>query len=116
MVNYTTHPLDAIFAALADPTRRSMLEMLARAEHRVTELARPFAMSLPAVSKHLRVLEKAGLIRRQRDGRVHRVTIEAAPMQEASAWIAHYQKFWEGQLDSLARYLDETDPKKKPKS
>ncbi|CAN5811354.1 metalloregulator ArsR/SmtB family transcription factor [soil metagenome] len=106
MVNNSSATLDSVFSALSDPTRRGILELLARAESRVTELARPFAMSLPAVSKHLRILEKAGLIRRQKDGRVHRVSLEAQPMQEASAWIAEYQKFWEGQFDSLAQFLE----------
>ncbi len=72
-------PLDSVFSALSDPTRRGILELLARAECCVSELAQPFAMSLPAISKHLRVLENAGLIRRRRDGRVHRVTLDAEP-------------------------------------
>jgi len=114
MVNYSSTTLDSVFSALADPTRRGILEMLARAESCVTDLARPFAISLPAISKHLRVLEKAGLIRRARDGRVHRVSLDAEPMQAASAWIAHYQKFWEGQFDALAKYL-ETQPTEPPK-
>lgn len=114
MVNNPTANLDLVFSALSDPTRRAMLELLARAECCVTDLARPFTMSLPAISKHLRVLEKAGLIRRQRDGRVHRVQIDAQPMQEASAWIAHYQKFWESQFDSLARYLESQPPSNQP--
>lgn len=114
MVNYSSATLDSVFSALSDPTRRGILELLARAESRVTELARPFAMSLPAISKHLRVLEKAGLIKRAKDGRVHRVSLEAAPMQEASAWIAEYQKFWEGQFDALAQFLENQpeNPKK----
>ncbi len=114
MVNNQSATLDSVFSALSDPTRRGILELLARAESRVTELARPFAMSLPAISKHLRVLEKAGLIRRQKDGRVHRVSLEAQPMQEASAWIAHYQKFWEGQFDALAQFLENQPENKKP--
>jgi DNA-binding transcriptional ArsR family regulator len=112
MVNNPAHPLDAIFAALSDPTRRGMLELLARAECCVTELARPFSMSLPAVSKHLRVLERAGLVKRSRDGRVHRMTLDSEPMREASAWIEQYRKFWEGQFDALAHYLEQ--PPKKP--
>lgn len=114
MVNNSSATLDSVFSALSDPTRRGILELLARAESRVTELARPFAMSLPAVSKHLRILEKAGLIRRQKDGRVHRVSLEAQPMQEASAWIAHYQKFWEGQFDALAEFLENQPNQKTP--
>jgi DNA-binding transcriptional ArsR family regulator len=110
MVNYSTHPLDSVFAALSDPTRRGMLELLSKAEYCVTELARPFAMSLPAVSKHLRVLERAGLVRRARDGRIHRVRLETRPMQEAADWIGQYRRFWEGQFDSLAQYLEEQQP------
>ncbi len=117
MVNNSSVTLDSIFSALSDPTRRGILELLARAECRVTELARPFAMSLPAISKHLRVLEKAGLVRRERDGRVHRMSLDAEPMREASEWIAHYQKFWEGQFDALAQFLEEqSEQPKKSKS
>jgi DNA-binding transcriptional ArsR family regulator len=79
--------LNSTFAALADPTRRRILEHLAHGDHCVTDLARPYAMSLPAVSKHLRVLENAGLVRRRRKGRVHRLKLEAAPMKQASQWI-----------------------------
>ena len=108
MVNYS-EPLDATFAALADGTRRAILARLALGETSVTELARPFSMSLPAVSKHLRVLEKAGLLNREKDGRVHRCQIEAAPMKAASDWIARYQNFWEERLDALDRYLKESE-------
>ena len=115
MVNYSAATLDSVFGALADPTRRCILELLARAESRVTDLASRFSMSLPAVSKHLRVLEKAGLIVRHRDGRVHRLRIEARRMQEASDWINQYQVFWEDRLSSLARYLEQhPNPEKKP--
>ena len=107
MVNYS-EPLDATFGALADPTRRAILARLALGETSVTELARPFAMSLPAVSKHLRVLEQAGLLARARDGRVHRCQIEAAPMRAAADWIARYRGFWEERFDALDRYLKET--------
>ena len=95
MVKYKDATLDSVFGALSDPTRRCILDLLARAESRVTDLARSFSMSLPAVSKHLRVLEKAGLIVRRRDGRVHRLRLEAARLQEASAWIEEYRRFWE---------------------
>jgi DNA-binding transcriptional ArsR family regulator len=97
--------LDQIFAALSDPTRRRILDLLARAELCVTDLAKPFSISLPAVSKHLRVLEKAGLIKRERDGRVHRLRLEAMPMRDAVTWIERYRGFWEGQFDALADYL-----------
>jgi DNA-binding transcriptional ArsR family regulator len=103
--------LDAIFAALSDPTRRRILDLLTRAELCVTDLAKPFSISLPAISKHLRVLEKAGLIKRERDGRVHRLRLEAKPMRDAAAWIERYRGFWEGQFDALAEYLERPQTK-----
>src|ERR1700677_5304302 len=99
-------PLDATFAALADPTRRRIVESLSHKQWRVTDLAEPFAMSLPAVSKHLRVLEKAGLLKRRRMGREHLLRLNAVPMRKAVLWIEQYRKFWEGALDNLARYLE----------
>jgi DNA-binding transcriptional ArsR family regulator len=112
MVKYPAVSLDAVFSALADPTRRGILERLARGEATVTELAAPFArdrdMSLPAVSKHIRILENAGLVVRQKEGREHHLRLAAAPMQDAAEWIAQYRRFWEGQFDSLARYLAES--------
>jgi DNA-binding transcriptional ArsR family regulator len=111
MVKYSSHPLDRTFAALSDPTRRAILARLARGNASVTELAAPFAMSLPAISKHLRVLEQAGLVERTKDGRVHRLRLMAQPLHEAAAWIAHYQQFWDQQLAALADYLHEGDPK-----
>lgn len=113
MVNYSAASLDSVFGALADPTRRCILELLSRAECCVTDLASRFSISLPAVSKHLRVLEKAGLIVRRRDGRVHRMRLEASRMQEASDWIDQYREFWEDRLSALARYLEQ-HPEKKP--
>lgn len=106
MVNYIDNSLDATFGALADPTRRSILEKLIGGESSVTALAEPFDMSLPAVSKHLRVLEKAGLLTQEKDGRVRRCRVDAAPMKEVAEWIGQYRKFWEEQLDSLAGYID----------
>ena len=103
--------LDRTFAALADPTRRRILEHLAGGDHCVTDLARPYRMSLPAVSKHLRVLENAGLVRRKRDGRVHRLKLEAKPMQQAQAWIEEYRKFWEASFDRLDEYLKKLQSK-----
>jgi DNA-binding transcriptional ArsR family regulator len=100
-----------VFAALADPTRRRILEILARAESRVTDLAKPFSVSLPAISKHLRVLERAGLVKRERDGRVHRLKLEAKPMREAANWIDRYRGFWNSQFDALADYLDKQQPR-----
>jgi DNA-binding transcriptional ArsR family regulator len=115
MVKYSKS-LDRTFAALADPTRRRILAHLARGDQRVTQLARPHAMSLPAVSKHLRVLEKAGLLRRRRYGRVHEMQLEAKPLQQAAQWVEEYRKFWEGSLDRLAAYLEKTNHPKKGKS
>jgi DNA-binding transcriptional ArsR family regulator len=109
MIKYSPKVLNRTFAALADPTRRRILEHLARGDKCVTHLAKPHSMSLPAVSKHLRVLEKAGLIRRQRHGRVHTMQLEAAPMKQAASWIEEYRKFWEGSLDRLAEYLEKTN-------
>jgi DNA-binding transcriptional ArsR family regulator len=111
MVEYSSTLLDRTFAALADPTRRRILAQLAKGEGCVTDLARPHAMSLAAVSKHLIVLEKAGLVKRRRQGRVHSLTLEAKPMQEARAWIDRYRKFWEGNLDQFEKYLEQVQTK-----
>jgi DNA-binding transcriptional ArsR family regulator len=113
MVKYSSQMLDRTFAALADPTRRRILEHLADGEQCVTDLAKPYRMSLPAVSKHLRVLEKAGLVRRHRDGRVHRLALEAKPMEHAQRWIAEYRKFWEKSFDRLDLYLKKTQTNEK---
>jgi DNA-binding transcriptional ArsR family regulator len=106
MVKYSSKTLNRTFAALADPTRRQILAHLACGDRRVTDLARPHAMSLPAVSKHLRVLEKAGLLQRRRYGRVHQMQLDAKPLKQAALWVDEYRKFWEGSLDQLARYLE----------
>ena len=113
MVKCSPRLLDRTFGALADPTRRRILEHLAQGDRCVTDLARPYSMSLPAVSKHLRVLEKAGLVRRHRDGRVHRLRLEAAPMQQAQKWIEEYRQFWEESFDRLEEYLKELQNKEK---
>ena len=115
MVNHSAG-LDATFGALADPTRRAILARLAETpDASVSELAAPFDVSLPAISKHLRVLEEAGLLARRREGRVHHCRVLAGPMRSASDWIARYEKFWEGRLEALARYLEETaDEDEKP--
>ena len=97
--------LDRTFGALADPTRRAILARLANGDANVGELARPFAMSRPAISKHLRVLERAGLVRRASEGRISRCKLDATPMGEAARWVDRYRAFWEGRLDSLSRYL-----------
>jgi DNA-binding transcriptional ArsR family regulator len=113
MVNYLSAPLDATFGALADPTRRAILARLAQGEAMVTELAEPFPVSLPAISKHLRVLESAGLLEREVDGRVHRCRLAAQPMRNAAAWIEQYRVFWELQFDALAKYLETNGGKEK---
>ena len=102
----TNKRLDRTFSALADETRRAILKRLVDGEATVGELARPFRMSRPAISKHLRVLERAGLVRCSRDGRVNRCRLQAAPLQDAAAWIDRYRVFWTGQLDALARYAE----------
>ena len=106
MVKYSSKTLDSTFSALADPTRRAILARLARGESSVTVLAKPFNMSLPAVSKHLRVLETAGLLTRERDGRVRLCRLNAKPMKDADDWIQRYRQFWEGRMGALAEYLD----------
>ncbi|MGA2248151.1 MAG: metalloregulator ArsR/SmtB family transcription factor [Verrucomicrobiota bacterium] len=111
MVKCSSRLLNRTFAALADPTRRRLLESLAQGDRCVTDLARPYAMSLPAISKHLRVLENAGLVRRRRCGRVHRLKLEAAPMKQASQWMDEYRQFWEQRLDRLDEYLSELQSK-----
>jgi DNA-binding transcriptional ArsR family regulator len=109
MVKYHSQTqLNRTFAALADPTRRRILAHLSRGDKRVTHLARPHDMSLPAVSKHLRVLEKAGLLRRRRYGRVHEMQLDAKPLKKAAQWVEEYRKFWAGSLDRLAGYLEKT--------
>lgn len=108
MVKYSEGVLDATFGALADATRRGILARLARGESSVSELAAPYEISLPAVSKHLRVLENAGLVVRHKDGRVHRCRLIAEPMKDAAEWIERYRLFWELQFDALARYLEES--------
>ena len=103
--------LDRTFGALADPTRRRILAQLAKGEECVTDLAQPHTMSLAAVSKHLIVLEKAGLVKRRRDGRVHSLRLEAKPLREAQAWIDRYRTFWEGNLNQFEKYLEKLQTK-----
>ena len=99
--------MNAVFSALSDPTRRGILAKLARGSASVGELAAPLAMSPPAVSKHLRVLEQAGLLRRERDGRMHYCHLDARPLAAAGEFIEHYRAFWADTLDELARYLED---------
>ncbi len=105
--------LNATFAALADPTRRAILARLASGEVSVTDLAEPFDMSLPAVTKHLNVLERAGLIRRGRDAQWRPCRLEATPLREVSDWVEHYRRFWEQSLDRLDDYLKKLQAKEK---
>jgi DNA-binding transcriptional ArsR family regulator len=97
--------LDHVFSALADATRRDVVERLARGPESVSELAQPYGMSLPGFIKHLRVLEAAGLVKCLKEGRVVRCELAAGPMQEAAMWLAHYEKYWNARLDALGRYL-----------
>ena len=105
--------LDATFAALADPTRRAILARLAAGSSSVTELAAPFKMSLPAISKHLKVLQRAGLISRGRDAQRRPCTLEGVPLKEVADWVAHYQRFWEQSFDRLDAYLHQLQKKEK---
>jgi len=102
-----TGTLDATFAALADPTRRAILARLASGEASVNELAEPFDMTLPGVSKHLKVLERAGLVSRGRVAQSRPCRLEAAPLREAADWVESYRRFWEGSFDRLEDYLRE---------
>ncbi len=100
-----TDQLSTTFAALADPTRRAILARLMSGEHSVTELAEPFNMSMPAVSKHLRVLERAGLIARRKEAQWRRCRIDAGPLKDVANWTERYRHIWEARLDRLGRYL-----------
>ena len=102
--------LSTTFAALADPTRRAILARLIAGDASVTELAEPFKMSMPAVSKHLKVLERAGLIARSRDAQWRPCRLEPAPLREVDDWMAHYRRFWSDSLDRLDAYLREARP------
>lgn len=101
----TEDRLSTIFAALADPTRRAILERLAAGEASVTELAEPFNMSMPAISKHLKVLERAGLITRGKEAQWRPCRLEAGALREAAGWVERYRKFWEDSFDRLDEYL-----------
>jgi DNA-binding transcriptional ArsR family regulator len=108
MVNYSPEQLNTVFFALADPTRQAILARLAHGEASGTELAQPFSISVPAISKHLRVLEHAELILHRKQGRTHLFRLTAHPLKEAAIWLEHYQQFWEAQFDSLDIYLQVT--------
>src|ERR1700761_8903626 len=110
-----TDPLSITFAALADPTRRAILAKLAAGESPVTELAAPFDMSLPAISRHLKVLEGAGLITRSREAQWRPCKLEGGALKEANAWIEQYRKFWDGSFDKLEAYLQKIEKNQKKK-
>lgn len=110
----TADPLSSTFAALADPTRRAILDRLASGEKTVNQLAEPFEMSLPAISKHLKVLERAGLITRSQTAQWRPARLQAEPLKEAADWLQQYRQFWEGQFDRLDEYLQELQSKEEP--
>ena len=112
---HTADALSTTFSALADPTRRAILARLASGEASVTELAEPFDMTLPAVSKHLKVLERAGLIARNREAQWRRCRLDAAPLRNVSDWLEHYREFWEQRFDRLEAYLAELQQPAKKK-
>jgi len=105
MVEYHSDVLDHLFAAVADPTRRAILHVLARGPAKVTEIARPFPVSLNAISKHVKILERAGLIRREVLGREHYCHLEPRPLRQATAWLEHHRTFWEARLDALEAHV-----------
>ena len=108
--------LDLTFAALADPTRRAIVQRLASGESTVTELARPFAISLPAISRHLRVLERAALVRQERDGQFRRCRLETQGLQTAAEWLDFYRRFWSESLDRLDEHLKSSPAPRAPKA
>jgi DNA-binding transcriptional ArsR family regulator len=114
MVELHAQALNAVFHALGDPTRRGMLRSLAGGERTVSELAEPFDMSLAAASKHIKVLETAGLIRREIRWRTHVCRLAAGPLAEAHGWLGFYERFWTGRLDELERLLREEDARAGP--
>lgn len=109
MVTNDRH-LDLVFGALSDSTRRGILELLASGDRSVGELAEPFEISRPAISKHLRVLERARLVRRTPDGRISRCALEPEPLRDAADWVDRYREFWEGRLDAFSQYLESQNP------
>lgn len=108
-----TTDLDSIFAALADPTRREILMSLTKGESAVSELAKPFDMSLPAVFKHLSILEEAGLITTEKVGRVRTCRLQAGPMHDAVQWLEYYSRFWDERLDALEHFIEEHKKRKR---
>lgn len=114
MVEHQAQGLDAVFHALGDPTRRRMLRALAGGEQTVGQLAQPFEISLWAASKHIKVLESAGLIRRRIQGRTHLCRLDPGPLADAQAWLSFYESFWTGRLDALEALLDAEDDASTP--
>lgn len=114
MVKYSAS-LDSTFGALADPTRRAILATLMLGQASITEIAKPYRMSLPAVMKHVRVLEHAGLISQQKIGRTRHCQLAAKPLQDAENWISQYRQFWEGTFDSLERFLSQPEDQSETK-
>ena len=110
MVNNNSEQLNRVFSALADPSRRAILAQLAEAPLNPGQLLTPKKISKPALTKHLKILEASGLLRRQVKGRNHRLFFEPHPLKQAQAWIQHYQNFWQGQLDALDEYLEQSTP------
>ena len=115
MVEQHAPHLDTVFHALGDATRRRMLRELAQAERTVSQLAEPFAISLAAASKHIKVLENAGMIRREVRGRTHLCRLDPGPLAGAHEWLSHYERFWTDRLDALERLLREEDARNAPK-
>ena len=113
MVKYNEGQLDIIFGALSDPTRRNIIEKLSKDDLIVTEIASDFDMSLPAVSKHIKVLEKAGLVKRKKDGKLHKISYNKEAVKVAWSWIDQYREFWERSFDSLEELLDKKSLKEK---
>jgi DNA-binding transcriptional ArsR family regulator len=107
MVKYSQHQLDLAFGALSHPIRRGILARLSTGEASIAELAKPFKVSAPAITKHMKVLEEAGLLSRKKQGRVHRCRLEERRMKQAQEWIEEHRKFWNDKLDALERYLKE---------
>ena len=110
MVKYISESLDATFSALSDPIRRKLLEQLTEGPATVNELADPFDISLPAISRHLKVLAAAGLVLQQRDGRLRHCHLVAGPIRNADEWIRNYRQFWDSQFSALDRYLESSKP------
>ncbi len=110
MVNYREENLTLVFSALSDPTRRAMLKRLGQNEMSIADLSEPFAITKSAITKHVKVLENAGLLKRTIDGRVHHCRLNIAPLEEASDWMKFYQSFWNDKFDRLSKYL--VDPEK----